>query len=139
MGLPSQMTKSKVEPRLMNTANTTDECLLLYSIDEIKDFLELSYRLHGYSIKSVEMDGQKVFIIKFESCKECEEVLKESQMLSNASPTLLGCIPLDLVHIEDETLHSMRQYLQIFESVESVYHAPDTPRRNNTYHHPTER
>lgn len=133
------MIKKRIEPELMNSANTTEECLLLYSIDEVKDFLELCYKLHGYVIKSVKMDGQKVFIIKFEDCDGCEEIFKESQLLSNASPTLLGCVPLDLVHIDDETVNTMREYVEIVES--TIELADDIPaiRRNHTYHHPIER
>lgn len=107
--------RRKNEPMLMST-QISDECILLYSYNEIKTFLEVAYKFNTIDIKSMMMDGQKVFIIKFENYDECVQLITEAPQLADASPTLLGCIPLDLVQMNDETLESMRGYLQHIEN-----------------------
>lgn len=127
----------RIELALMNAKSNQHECVLLYSHAEIKAFLEVAYRYDDCTIKSTVMDGQRVFIIKFDNPNEYDDLLARAPSFADASPTLLGCIPFDLITVRNETLESMRGYLETIES--GQVNPFISVRRNDTYHHPKAR
>lgn len=92
-----------------------DECLFLYSAEDVRNFLLAVEKigLERYTIYSFAFDGLRSFVIRLECPKEkhneCAEVL--DQLFSNVSPTLLGCVDLTDVHLQQETIESMKTYL----------------------------
>ena len=63
------------------------------------------------SLYSIYMDGQKVFIVLFESEKD-REVFDKT--FDEIHPTLLGCIDTTQVKLKEETVDSMLAYTKSF-------------------------
>ena len=88
------------------------ECRLLYSIDDMKRF----YKMYDHTLcelKSIPMDGQKVFIVIFHN----EDGLSLfDNVVEKSKPTMLGCVSTKDVHMTDESVNSLYDYIQELES-----------------------
>jgi len=88
------------------------ECRLLYSIDDMKRFYE-AFDTSLCDLKSIHMDGQKVFIVVFRT----EDSLNLFDgIIEKSKPTMLGCVRIEDVHMTNENKNSLREYIQELES-----------------------
>lgn len=92
------------------------ECRLLYSIYDMKQFLHSAFVNEiNYSIHSLFMDGQKVFVLSFHEDGMLERFENE---MEKPKPTMIGCIDTNDVGLTKESLQSMKEYIQELEKYE---------------------
>jgi hypothetical protein len=83
-----------------------NECYLLYSVGDILEFLSFPEK-DKCELFSIEMDGQKSFIVKIEE----EETLKNfKEFKTNPDSTLIGCVRYNY-NLQKEDLFSLVEYI----------------------------